>query len=475
MQGLWLYVHFNALQLSSVVDHSGLSALDALQPIAIYDAQNNQLCQLNKAAQQQGLSHGQGLASASALCSELTIIEYDNKCESQRLSQIAEQLYGITADIALDPPDGLFLRADNMLKLYASLSSYWQTLQSLLCNYTYNYASACSMSAAKVLARAQYNRISDAPREWKQALRRCSLRHSSLTDKQLQTLKRVGITSFDDLFKQPVSALAARFDGFLLRYLSELKGERFERLPLFRPARRFHQHSEFLYEITLSERLLKPLEYLLVSLERYLIQRALVTFDLNITLILRDKQKQQWRLHSAQGENRSKAWLSIARVAVERLELTAPVQAMSLSANELTPILAANDDLFTTRQSELTPLQLITRLQARLGERCVYQLGLGNDHRPEYASQRLYLTDQQPAKPTSVAQPLHDRPSLLLPAPQPLAGKSRILTAPERLCTGWWSAQPLERDYFIAQNELGQYLWVFRDQHKRWFVHGYFV
>ncbi|WP_100644115.1 Y-family DNA polymerase [Alteromonas facilis] len=475
MHGLWIYVRFNALQLGSIISKEGIRASDAKQPIAIYDALNNQLCQLNQCASDYGLKQGQGLASASALCAELHIIEYDPKHEAQRLNDIAQQLYGVTADIALDKPNGLYLRADNMLKLYADLATYWQTIRSLLSHYHYDYASAYSMSAAKVLAQSQYNCVNADKHQWQKALRQCKLEHSGLTDKQIHALKRVGIRSFDDLFAQPVSALAARFDGPMLRYLSELKGERFERLPLFRPKREFHAHSELLYEITLSERLLKPLGYLLKQMERYLFQRALVTFDITVALQLRDKQTQHWQLHSAQGENRCSAWLSIATVAIEKLTLEAPVQGLTLSATQLTSAVAANDDFFIHQPSALTPLQLLTRLQARLGERSVYQLALRSDHRPEYASQRVYPCASGKTITPDLCTPLLDRPSLLLTTPQPLSEKSTILSPPERIISGWWSNATCERDYFIAQNPQGQYLWVFRDQQNHWFVHGYFV
>lgn len=475
MQGLWVYVRFKALQLGTIVNSNGSAAQHTVNPIAIYDALNNQLCQLNPAALNQGLKIGMGLAAASALCAELTIIEYDADKEIQQLLSITQQLYGVTADISLDKPDGLYLRIDNMLRLYADIDSYWHTIQTLLSEFHYDYASAYSISAAKVLARARYNRISLEQRNWQQALRRCRLSHSALTDKQVSALQRVGISSFDDLFTQPLSAIAARFDGPMLRYLSELKGERFEQLTLYRPAQQFIRYSELLYEITLAERLLKPLEHLLKMLERYLIQRALVTFDLTVELHLRDKQQQQWQLHSAQGENRTQAWLTIAGVSVERLTLEAPVQGLTLKAQQLSHVVAANDDLFAGKQTQMTTLQLISRLQAKMGKQGVYQLQMAHDHRPEQLNVVVYPADGQWSASQKAPPVFSDRPSLLLKEPIPLTQASKVLTPPERIIAGWWSDSPCERDYFIAQNDDGQYLWVFRDHHKQWYIHGYFA
>lgn len=475
MQGFWAYIRFTALQLSNVVYQEGVYAQHADIPIAIYDALNNQLCQLNNTAQQQGLKVGMGLAASSALCSELIIIEYDAKQEHQYLREIAQQLYGVTADISLDKPNGLLLRIDNMLRLYHDIESYWQTIQALLSDHQYDYAGAYSCSAAKVLANAGYNRITFDRHSWKQALRRCNLKHSALTEKQIQALQRVGIQSFNDLLAQPLSALAARFDGPMLRYLSELKGDRYEQPMLFRPVQQFHKHTELLYEITHSDRLLKPLEYLLNHLERYLIQRALVVFDLTVSLQLRDNDTQQWQLHSAQGESRSQTWLAIAAVSVERLELKAPVQGLSLSATQLSPVVAANDDLFAGKQTHMTSLQLITRLQAKLGQQSIYQLQLNNDFRPEHINERVYPTSGDWALSQQTVSHLAERPALLLPNPQPLHNHNKILSAPERIVTGWWNETRCERDYFIAQNDDGQYLWVYRNSQNQWFIHGYFA
>ena len=46
---------------------------------------------------------------------------------------------------------------------------------------------------------------------------------------------------------------------------------------------------------------------------------------------------------------------------------------------------------------------------------------------------------------------------------------------PERIATGWWRAQDVERDYYRAEWEDGTQVWVYRDQRNgRWFFHGFF-
>jgi protein ImuB len=53
----------------------------------------------------------------------------------------------------------------------------------------------------------------------------------------------------------------------------------------------------------------------------------------------------------------------------------------------------------------------------------------------------------------------------------------RILRSwgPERIATGWWRGQDIERDYYVAATDQGTRLWIFRSRHDgRWFLHGCF-
>ncbi len=51
-------------------------------------------------------------------------------------------------------------------------------------------------------------------------------------------------------------------------------------------------------------------------------------------------------------------------------------------------------------------------------------------------------------------------------------GSLELLHGPERIEDNWWQ-QPVSRDYYIAQQENGQPLWLYQDRHTRlWYVHG---
>ncbi|MBN9126749.1 MAG: hypothetical protein J0I90_04075 [Nitrosospira sp.] len=70
---------------------------------------------------------------------------------------------------------------------------------------------------------------------------------------------------------------------------------------------------------------------------------------------------------------------------------------------------------------------------------------------------------------------------LALQRQKPVYGSPlQLLAGPERIEAGWWDDAPIARDYFIAENELGQLLWIYREpdaameNRARWYLQGFF-
>jgi protein ImuB len=62
---------------------------------------------------------------------------------------------------------------------------------------------------------------------------------------------------------------------------------------------------------------------------------------------------------------------------------------------------------------------------------------------------------------------------------QPVYGSPlKLIVGPERIEAGWWDDAPVARDYFIAENALGQLLWIYREhpaeKNKGWYLQGLF-
>jgi protein ImuB len=107
-------------------------------------------------------------------------------------------------------------------------------------------------------------------------------------------------------------------------------------------------------------------------------------------------------------------------------------------------------------------------------------LALCPEHRPELAWREV-----APGEDAPVAE-FPPRPAWLLERPRPLPtraaqpwldGPLDLLAGPERIESGWWDAQPVRRDYYLARAASGTRVWVYREHAEpaRWFLHGIFA
>jgi protein ImuB len=44
----------------------------------------------------------------------------------------------------------------------------------------------------------------------------------------------------------------------------------------------------------------------------------------------------------------------------------------------------------------------------------------------------------------------------------------------ERIQTGWWDQNQVQRDYYIGRNNQGQWCWAFKNT-SGWYLQGYFA
>lgn len=464
---LWLYLHFPTLQLDRL-----FHGRDHQQAIVIVDGKKHCIRQLNADAQQSGITVNMGLGSAAALCAELQLHPYDPKVEEKALNDIASQLYQVSADIALCPPQGILLKVTDMLSLYQGIENYWQavskTLDSLELHY--HFATGFSPFSAMLLAKAAFDHIDTNRETLTKAICEHSINASELTDKHLMALHRVGINSMQKLLSLNLADLARRFDIDVVNYLGRLTGQLRHPLTLFTPPEHFTSQLDLLHDIDNVQWLAKPLHRLLDRLELFLRLRDRVSYELTLTLQLRDGQPHSLTFSSAAGEDKSSRWQTLAGLHMESLRLEHPVQSLTLYAKRTGEKLAVNQEMWSGKTTQYSELELISLLQAKLGSESVHKVALSGDPRPESATSAYDPTTKSDAP----SQLKRCRPSLLLPEPEALAEPVHILRGPERITTGWWDGGGICRDYFIARSDAGQWLWIFRTPKQEWFVHGYF-
>lgn len=467
MMPLWLYLDFPSLQLDTLYQEQ------ASHPVIILNKEHNQVIQLNALAYHHGIRVGMGLGSAAALHKDLQVIEYRQELEAAKLAEIAQWLYFVTSDIAFWSPNGLLLRIQHMLSMYGGLPSYWQALKDRLSPLKLSIGYACGTSplGARLLARSGHNLISQDPELLREKVSLCALEQTDLPQSMCQKLARVGIRRLKELINVPPGELAKRFDSQLVTYIGKLQGTFHHPVDFYHPPATFNQYLELMYEIDSSPILLHPIKRLLSDLERFLRLRDKLATVLEFRFSQRDSDALSLTVSSAQGEYQAQQWQALVGLKLENLVLEQPVYGIQLAVTHMQAKEAQANDLFAGKQGQMNHRQLLSLLQARLGTNAVSGLQLRDDFRPEYSSSYCRpferLEKQNWPVPTL-------RPSLLLTPHRPLNEKVSLLQGPERIQTGWWDHQAIDRDYFIARNIQGQWLWVYRTRDNQWYVQGLF-
>lgn len=466
MKKLWLYLHFPRLQMDCQFRDP------QEQAIIILDAKNNRTLQLNEYAKTQGIKPGMGLGTASALCSQLRVEPYNIDIETNKIKQLSDSLYQFTSDISLFKPQGILLRIHNMLRFYQGLSNYWQVISKALTatHTTWQYATGSTPLGAKILAESGLNRITDNHAAMRDSVLKLPLERTELSNKTIDHLKRVGMKNIADLAVMPLADLAKRFDIQLVTYVGRLLGELHHGIHFYHPEKSFNRRLELLYEIDNTDTLLPPARQLLEALETFLQLREQVTEQLTLSLHQKEQATLDVDISSAAGESRAARWLELLQLKLESVTLAAPVFALSLTTGKTHLKTPESQDFFCGKKSRFSHAQLMTMLQAKLGESAVQRIIINDDFRPEQINQ--YATVKEPLTAPDLL--FSNRPVFFLSPAQPLKEKVRLIRGPERICSGWWDDKPVMRDYFIACTTTKRWYWVYRTAQQQWYLHGVF-
>jgi len=477
---LWLYLHFPSLQLDSLFSDDKQNE----HPLIIVDEKTHKVIQANSLALDSGITLGMGIGSAAALNHELQVLPHRAELEENRLKEIAHWAYLVTSDMALLPPNGLLIKTSNMLSLYDGLDNYWSTLKQHLStlNVQFHFATGYSPLAAILLGKRSLNLITSDTETMKRHVQQQSLTSTELPFKQVERLQRVGMDTVGDLLKLSIQDVARRFDIDLVNYVGRLNGQFKHPIDFYHPPEKFEQYLELLFDIENLQFIEKPLSKLLTQLEAFLKLRDRVAFEIKLTLHLRDCEDHSVPFFSAQGDYLATKWAQLTHLSLESVTINAPVQGLTLTLVRHGEPQAAYHDLFDGNTGTLASLDLLSLLQAKLGQAAIHSPFTHQDPRPEKANQyslpNLASQDQgrEPSTINGTSSSSHKRlrPSILLPTPEPLTTPVTLSQGPERIVSGWWDGEKVIRDYFIARCETGRWLWVFRTPNKAWFIHGLF-
>ncbi len=486
---LWLYLHFPLLPLEMLYSEESPGAT------ALLDERQARLWLCNPQARAEGLRPGMAIATAGSLCPGVTLLSRQPQREPQQLQSLALWAARFSAQISLQPSDGLLLEIGSMLDYFRGFELFQQCLQQQLSELAFSsqIATGNTPLMARLLAR-NGGFIGHTRAQHLEQSGSLPVSALELDGKTTERLIGMGLTQLQQLLTLPRNELASRLGPELLTRIDRLTGQHADPPRYFTPPQRFSQRLELLHEVDTSTALLFPLRRLLAALAGYLHRRQLQAEQLHLALRQRPHAdaaapEQTISLKHSAGEHRAEAWLELWRLRLERLTLQQPVIALRLTACHFRQRQDHHQELFAQplmrsdggadSAPQLTPEQLLSRLQTRLGDTAIDRLGLAADHRPERSWQRLPADQPLPATDDPLAAGQPGRPNWLLEPPQPLPGQQvgaqiQLLKGPERIVSGWWDGAPVRRDYYTGRWPDGRLGWLYRDDRGGWYVHGWF-
>ena len=460
----WVYIEFTSLTL----DHACIAPCQQAQPVIVYEEKTNRIVQLNVAAYQAGLTPGMGMAQTAALSADVTILLLDVAQQNKYLNTLATHLYQVASDIVLYPPDAIAIRLDNLAQYYGSDEAAWQTIQALILQRQlgFRFADGWSPLTAKLLAKAETNRLLSCRQAIWTAIRQCTINHTDLTDKDIALLRRIGLHNLSQVLSLPISELGKRFKNNTIVYLNELRGETFPTVRYFQPEEHCQLSIEPAYEIAEAPRCRPWLIQLLQDLEVFLRIRNLKTAKIVLAVHFREHDPDTHVISSSAPLARHQDWLTLVDVWLDTLALSSPLVSLSLHCDELEKIEGDNRDFFTDRHQYFANQQLLSRLRTRLGEAAIWQPYVRDDHRVhcQTAHTDCGITPQEN----------EFCPALGIQKPILHTDEGMITFGPVRIQSGWWDHEPVKRDYYILRTTEGAYRQIFRDQQQHWYVQGFY-
>lgn len=397
-----------------------------------------------------------------------------------------------TPRVSFEAPDAVLLEVRGSVALFGGVATLLAQIQAEFAPLRPCLALAPTPLAAVVLARAcAVEPVIILERSsLVSGLARLPLGLLRFPAEAVERLRSIGVRSIGQALRLPRTGFARRFGVAQLAALDRLVGRQPEPRRAVNASERFRMRIEPGFELSDAQRVLAYVQPALADLERFLRNRQAGITALDCRFHHREQRFTRCTLRFAQPAFEAAAIAALLTERMANVVLPAPVMLCELRSGALVSVVHASTSLWGPGEHGggvgSRAVSLLERLRARLGETSVQGLALVAEHRPELAW-RCVEPDVARANPALRSEdPARDeRPLWLLPAPLALVSRAgrpqhegtlELLTGPERLETGWWDADGIARDYYVARDERGARLWVFRERaaEHRWFLHGVF-
>ena len=491
MDRLWLAIHLPQLPLQA---HPGLPTPSAV-------AAGGRVIACDAVASATGVAAGMSLTVARALAPTLNVVARDLSREAAALTALACWAGNFTPRISLVPPrqdemsSALLLEVGACLRLFGGIEAIVAAVGSGAASQGYDLSHAVAPSAQGALWLARAGDASVCMDLEALSVRLAALPVTAL-DLPLAAgarLAQFGLRTLADVRRLPPAGLARRIGSEAVAMMARAFGELPDLRSEFLFPAQFCADLELPAPVDNAAALLFAARRLTVALAGWLTARQGGLVECVLQLRHDQHPTIPLTLRFAAATRDAARFERVLRERLERLALTAPVEALRLEATDIVALPGHSGGLFEESHGTHDMAALLERLRARLGEASVHGLACRADHRPECATVTAAALQGKNEPPDRLAP----RPFWLLARPQALRERDgrlypprskdplQLLAGPERIESGWWEGGELagaslgdvRRDYFVALGADGRWLWIYRDNRLPggWFLQGYFA
>lgn len=444
-----------------------------------------------------GVRPGMRSGGVAATAPDTTLLERDVAKERAALDAIAMALMQYTPEVCHTDDFSVLLDVSASLTLFGGPAALCRRVAASIAalGFSASLGTAPTAKAAWLLARSA--RIKDRP------LRRRTLALPTMT-RHLDTLPfqllpstwpfqdwfvGIGARNLGALRRLPRTGLMRRTSKQLVEELDSAYGDRTEMFEWLQLPATFSAHVETFDRIEHADALMFGATRLIVQMTGWLVaqQLAVSTFTLHLE---HERGRAAMAPTALEITLAEPAWhdahlLRLLKERLAKVELTAPVIGLRLSAQQLVPMLPPTDSLFPEPGGSPADFnRLLDMLTARLGAEHVLMPATSPDHRPEICNVWVPATQKSPKR--SEAGESLARPFWILPKPIPLLMRQerpfygsplKMISGPERIEAGWWNDQTAARDYYVAQGTDTSCYWIYleRTRDARWYLHGLYA
>jgi protein ImuB len=483
---LWLCLRFQLLPLQALTrSDSGEQA-----PSAVLEKQR--VLQACDGALALGVKPGMGTATVRALADNIRLLEREPAREQQCLQQLCCWAYSITPALYSYRENCLLLEIGGCLTLFQGLERLLAQVRADLSSRGYSYRSGLAETAkgAWLLSHAELPR-NDSPHgdpnlPLPERLAPLPLKLADEFPRQVSSLAKAGLWQFGDILSLSHRALARRCGKDFVHFLQQALGLAHDHQPEFQPPPAFSDDYWFGYEVKANQELLPAVQLLLQSLCQFLRNTQLQSQAIEWQLYGINRKIVELEVCCSLPHANWKEWYQLTSLKVEQLQLDMAIEGVGLHCRQLRAGNSRTRDLFSPVEQREPLHSLLDRLQARLGLQAVENIACRDEHLPEFANYSNSGGNRQKGRDAAekTAAPGGRRPFWLMPEPRALGasshrlywnGRLNLVEGPERIEDNWW-LDAVSRDYYVAQDKLGQQYWVFRDRlRNQWYIQGVFA